>query len=367
MNRSWLWVALAGLSLHLGGMAACSALAPQPEPSVLMPANGGAITDVAIQFHDEGAELFLPVFGELLQSLSPETTVHVVVADSHDRRVFAVAAADWFPNGGGPTLVYSETGRPITSWMRDRLAVLSDGDQTTLLAPAAPMRGPEARVYDWLVPWSLAHDHGMDAAVARPTFLFDGGDLIADETFAYVADPLFGRNPDASRGELIVDLEHELGLPVLALRDTPDHHIGMFVTPLGHGRVLVADPDLGLSLLSTTPEPGGIGMPVMSDPEQLQRFRNVADQLEEAGLEVISMPIVPSTEPWVWMSYNNAMLETRDGQLHVYMPTYGVPALDDAATEVWVGQGAVVHPIDVSDLFRLGGSVRCLTAPILRN
>ena len=28
--------------------------------------------------------------------------------------------------------------------------------------------------------------------------------------------------------------------------DVPNHHIGMYLTPLGNGRLAVADPDLGL-------------------------------------------------------------------------------------------------------------------------
>jgi len=48
------------------------------------------------------------------------------------------------------------------------------------------------------------------------------------------------------------------------------------------------------------------------------------------------------------------------------MPIYGVPALDGRATNVYESLGAVVHPIDVSRLFRLGGSVRCLVAPLRR-
>jgi N-dimethylarginine dimethylaminohydrolase len=59
-------------------------------------------------------------------------------------------------------------------------------------------------------------------------------------------------------------------------------------------------------------------------------------------------------------------LERRaDGVLHVYMPSFGVP-LDDVAAQIWEEAGAAVHPIPVAEVFRLGGSVRCLSAPLWR-
>jgi hypothetical protein len=67
------------------------------------------------------------------------------------------------------------------------------------------------------------------------------------------------------------------------------------------------------------------------------------------------------------LSYNNAVLEHRsDGRMHVLMPSYGVGRLDAAATDAWEATGAVVHPIDVRSVFELGGSVRCLSAPLQR-
>ncbi len=353
------------LSANLVFLAGWTALSPEPAPQALMPAAEGELTDLAIQFHRPGERLFLDVYGQLLQALDPSVTVHVVTADATDEQHFRAAYATWFPDADGPSLRFAHTDKPITSWMRDRLAVVGDH----LLAPAAPMPGVQERVNDWTVPWTLG-EH-LDRPVAQSTWTFEGGDLISGPERAIVASPLFDRNPDVPEHELIALLERDLGRPVLALHDTPTHHIGMFLTPIGAGRVAVADPTLGLQVLADAglqPETvlaGGAPIGRVSD-EDLARFTGVAQQLEAQGFDVVRLPVLPTTQDYAWITYNNVLAETRDGRLHVYMPTYGVDALDEAGTHAWQAAGAVVHPIDVEALFRLGGSVRCLTAPVGR-
>jgi len=364
--RQGLWAVIVIALVHsAAALVGASLRAPTPTP--LMPAASGALETLGVQFHRVGASRFLPVYGELLAALDPDTTVQVVVADDEDEAMFMAAWEDWFPDGDGPALRFAHTDRPITSWMRDRLAVLRDADDTILLAPRRPMEGPRTRSHDWTVPWTLGD--ALDLTVRVPDFHFEGGDLIADDERIYIAAPLLGRNPSMTSAEVVAAVEVATGMDALLLDGrVPNHHIGMFVTPLGDGRVAVGDPDLALSVWDPGEAPmvGGLPLPLDRSEARLERFRNVIDQLEDAGVEVVRLPLLPATQDYVFLSYNNVMLETRDdGALHVYLPIYGVP-LDDAAIDVWTQQGAVVHPIDVTSIFRLGGSVRCLTAPIAR-
>ncbi|TNE84561.1 MAG: hypothetical protein EP330_29170 [Deltaproteobacteria bacterium] len=352
-------------ALRLLGLAVAAWLGGAPTTS-LMPAADGAITDLAIQFHRVEQDRFLPVYEDLLSALAPGTRVHVVVADDEDESRFRAAVATWNTD---VSLEFARTDAPITSWMRDRLAVLPTAEDTVLLAPAAPMTGPEARVHDWLVPWTLGAHLGDAARVQQARYRFDGGDLIADETRVYVASPLFARNPDLPAASLVAMLEEDLGREVLVLDRAPNHHIGMFVTPLGEGRVAVGDPTLARDLLGDADTAGLVvgGRPVGRAPtELLASLDHIADQLEDVGLDVVRLPLLPTDQQWAWLSYNNVLAETRDDGLHVYMPVYGVDALDAAATAIWRTEGATVHAIEVGKLFRLGGSVRCLTAPIAR-
>jgi hypothetical protein len=100
--------------------------------------------------------------------------------------------------------------------------------------------------------------------------------------------------------------------------------------------------------------------------ERLQRFRNVRVALERAGLTPVAVPILPTTEHFVFFSYDNVLLERRADRLHVILPVYGVEPLDRAAVDAWRRIGAHVHPVRVEGIFRYGGSIRCLVAPITR-
>lgn len=371
--RRLLEMALVVLSLQLCAAGASLVLSPTPATAQLMTATDGALSELAIQFHRMSADRFLPVYEQLLKELSPDVAIRVVVSDAEDEAIFRAALDEWFADGPQPVVTFSHTGRPITSWMRDRLAVLpTTQGKTRLLAPAMPMTGPEVRAHDWTVPWTLGEQLGPDVALRRSQYRFDGGDLIADERFTYVASPLFARNPDLPKATLTAMLTRDLGRPVLALTDTPDHHLGMFLTPLGNGTVVVADPNLARQLLADSDIDAAsiqVGGAPAGEPsaQLLRQFDNVIEQLEGLGLDVVHMPVLPTSQHYAWLSYNNVLSERRDGQLHVYLPVYDVPALDDAATAIWQEEGAIVHPIRVDGLFRLGGSVRCLTAPITRS
>lgn len=366
-------LAVAGvlLTLHLGVTLAraWSGTAPAERGSslaapALLPAAEGHVRELAIQFHRVGKESFLPVFRQIFAALAPDTTVRVVVGDAEDRAIFAAARSEWYPNGDGPGVRYAVAGRPITSWMRDRLAICGRPDGTALiLAPNTAHTGPEARVHDWMVPWALRSAMGDAATITRSDVRFDGGDLIADGERAYVATPLFGRNAEADPATLIAKLGREIGRPVVRIGTTgavPDHHIGMFVTPLGNGRVAVGDPDLALAHASGVDDAD-------TRPQRLERFRRVARELEAAGLTVVRIPLLPKQADFVFVSYNNVLCDQRDDGLHVLMPVYGLTALDAAATRAWEAAGATVHPIDCRAIYTLGGSVRCLVAPLRRD
>lgn len=344
----------------------------------LVPAHDGHVEELAIQFHREGAARFLPVFESLFGALAPDTRVWVGVADAEDRARFEEARAGW--RGGARDVRYVTTGHAITSWARDRLAVLAPADgRVSILAPPAPMAGPEARVRDWLVPWALRRTLGERARIETAPFAFEGGDLIADESHVFVASPLFARNPDLAPSALVARVAGATGLDVVRIGDdaapSPDHHIGMFLTPLGDGRVAYADVGAGLAAIGDAAlleVASGERVRVDRLAETRARFDRVREDLEASGLVPVPIPLVPTTERYVFLGYDNVLLDeraTRGGgtRLHVLLPVYGVDALDEAAANAWRERAdAVVHPIPVHDIFRLGGTVRCLVAPLVR-
>jgi hypothetical protein len=227
------------------------------------------------------------------------------------------------------------------------------------------------RANDWIVPWMLAD---ASTGALRTPFAFDGGDIVADDEHLYATAVLPGRNGGtrwANSDALRADLAERFGrTPVLlgtSPDDVPDHHICMIVTPVGHGTVLVGDPTLGRRILAAAGDPalpGGV-VPDFS-PETLARFARIADGLRDAGLRVVPVPLVPTTTPYVYVSYDNVLLDDRADGRHVLLPQFGVAALDDAARAVWAAEGFAVHAVDVAKLYLHGGALRCVAAVVAR-
>ena len=72
-------------------------------------------------------------------------------------------------------------------------------------------------------------------------------------------------------------------------------------------------------------------------------------------------PLVPLSDRVTYVTYNNVLLERRpDGQLHAYVPQFGLPRLDAAGRRAFTNEGVVVHPIDVTRIYAQNGTVRCL-------
>ena len=52
-------------------------------------------------------------------------------------------------------------------------------------------------------------------------------------------------------------------------------------------------------------------------------------------------------------------MDFREHSQFVYIPSYGIQSLDNYARKLYQGLGFEVRPIDVTTLYRNGGSLRC--------
>jgi len=201
-------------------------------------------------------------------------------------------------------------------------------------------------------------------------FNFEGGDLLSDEEHVFVAANFLSRNEplcSQNREKLLERIGMCFGRKVVSIGteagDVPDHHIGMYLTPLGSNVVAAADPDLGLQILGRVSETIA---DVETDPKRYVPFSNVIEHLQDRGFTVVRVPMVLTKTPRVYMTYNNAVCERVGGSRRIYMPAYGIPELDLAATAVFESRGWEVHPIRVEKVFRCTGSLRCLVGVLRR-
>ncbi len=203
-------------------------------------------------------------------------------------------------------------------------------------------------------------------------FFFDGGDLLADSDNVFVAANFLARNQpsnanDRSRILSLIEAEFKRNVVPIGdhISDVPNHHIGMFLTPLGNNTLAVGDPDLGLRLWQDNNNIKS-AIDVLSDEESLVPFRNVARILEEKGFRVIRIPLLLTSQPQAYVSYNNAIVEYTSNSKRIFMPTYGIPPLDKAAGGYFESEGWRVIPVRVKKVYRHTGSLRCLVGIIRR-
>ncbi|NUN50618.1 MAG: agmatine deiminase family protein [Candidatus Brocadiae bacterium] len=236
------------------------------------------------------------------------------------------------------------TGRTITTWARDRFVTAADG---ALIVPPEPHLGGAARRNDRSVPFVVAKALGREVRIAP--FRFDGGDFTRayDRVFASVA--WAERNADIPLEELLRRAEAVFGEPVIYLPDAPRHHVGMVFAPVGGNAFAVGDVRLGRRLAPA-------GFDADGSEETARRFDAVAAALAARGYGVVRVPAVPSTKDYAWVTYTNGVFA--DSTL--WLPVFGLEALDREAIAAWRGLGFDVRPVDVSAVWRQGGTLHCL-------
>ena len=342
--------------------------APDALRAMAVPDNAGSLERIEIHYTSGTADLLAPAYADLLSELPDEVEVVVVVQSQADfddlhRRLCARGvdrAAMW------PVI----TGFSITPWSRDRYTLATDGDGGWyLVVPEKSDGAGEQRLNDWMVPWALADEDAAAQVLAIP-LRFDGGDLLVTNTHVLASAQLLRKNLGTlvnSREELVNQLERYFGREVFLFGESPDavpyHHVGMYLTPLPDGRIIIGDPDLAIDIVGRERlEEMGADLRASN----MERFRHVARSFEDAGFRVERLPMVPLEGELNYVTYNNLLMEVRDGRWRAFVPTYGIADLDAFALGRLSGFGLEAVAIDVSRIYVHNGSVRCLVNVLRR-
>ncbi len=341
---------------------------PLPDAKLISDAHG-ALAEICIQYRKDFNPAVIETLADLFAGLGDDVNIRVIVEARGDveflKRELALRGA-----GRLERLTAVTTGFPITPWARDRFGAMAAGRETIIAVPPVRSRMPGPRGNDERVPEILASSL-PDATCLPMPFMFEGGDLLSDEDNAFIAANCLARNSPYDvddRAGLLRRMEGALKKRIVTIgakpEDVPDHHICMYLTPLGDKRVAVADPQLGLELYRK--DPSGEPVDVEPDTAKYEPFLNVIRCMEQKGFHVVRIPLLLTRTPRVYASCNNVILERRGGEKRVYMPVYGVPALDRAAGAAFEKEGWRVIPVRVGKLYRHTGSLRCQVGIIKR-
>ena len=383
-SRCHLACVLAALSIACSGVSADdqtpAATVSADKPRIMADCSG-ALREIAIHYVPNLATELESTYDDLLSALPVD--VHVQVICSSDE------AADAFDDGWGGDerergrcVDVINVDRPITVWARDRRIGRVFG-LAGLPAPALIPRDcshySDDHRNDLFISYLLEQNGVWSPGEDTPLHL-EGGNLVANDRHVFVGANVLKDNADLGKEPAAVkrELLASLGRPCILVGDdeqrTPWCHVDMYVTPIDDHTVLVASTAVADMLVSS--RAGFIDeLAGLLDPEDClsfltrrgNRFDAIAAQLAEYGYDVIRLPALADPgEEWM-VTYNNVLMEERDGRRIVYLPTYDLPVLDQAAEAVYRGLGFEIHRIDVSEVFQYGGAVRCLTNVISRD
>jgi hypothetical protein len=362
-------VSAAVLSLHDGGRGR------GPSAGPLLSECDGSLRRLVIQYAAGADDAVLPTYRGFLRQLPAGVEVCVVSPTEDEFRALVRSV--------GPTecrMAPVIVGHPITSWARDRWLALNPapGRPTTLLHSRAedgagvwPAREGDQRIAD-----DLAEALAPEVRARQSDLYFDGGDVDADGETAFVRPNVLLRNVQrtvATRDELIASLSGLLGRRVVLLDGAPDHHVGMYLMPVGGRTVLVGDPKRAEALLSESPEEAAAVAAFLPDgpdfsDSSIASFEMVAERCRSAGYRVVRIPIVPGHDGRTYLTYVNGIIDERDGRRIFYMPEYSFAGrLNRAAAAVWNDLGYEVRPVECDGCARCFGTLHCLVNVLRRD
>lgn len=390
----------------LAGIASSTVVANENHGNTLLADTDGDLKKVVISVNSarrstlRNAELVSNIVNVL-----PGTTEFLIL--TNDRAAFST------PNGTWPeriSFIDMPAEKPMTMWTQDPFLVLgAPGGQsaTTLLASKSFARAGDSEMAERIAGYT-----GYRLLVSDLDF--EGGNIVSDERFILIGANTIHQNAvrlNNSEVEIARLFEQELGRPVLVIGPFPQPiaHLDMMITPLGDGRMLVADSTSGADIagqaLRDDPESVAaferfcearfFGSPEITEVhgkdgqslsapevegksvEMIARSRTigplldgVAASLERFGYQVERIPLLfggPESTgrdssrdtllaTYPMLTYNNVLITQSD----VWLPRYGWPAMDQAATERWKDLGFSPHPVEgltISAMY--GGALRC--------
>lgn len=372
---------IAGLLIGIiVGMVRASLMQKASQP-VPLAEDHGRIARVEMQYKPAADNMVIPIYQQFLSAIGKTVEVIWTVGEQSDLAELKEHLGASWPEGHSRALVIN---KEISTWAKDRFVALvtADGQFSVACAPERAFTPNPLHTNDQEVPFRLAKDMPDLFRVRGTSLTFDGGDFLATDRHLFVGPAVIQKNPVGPGGrfssvkDMTNYLSTQMGRQVTwvseNLADTPDHHLGMYLTVMGK-KAAVGDVTLAEAVLKDHPDlhtalqPGGGVADAVFRNDLSRRLDFVARKMQDLGYTVVRVPLLPSMKERAWMSYNNGIVETRGSETIFYMPTFGVKELDHAAADCFTTEmGCRVVPIDCSGIWQLGGSLHCLVNVVAR-
>lgn len=356
------------------------------ETASILSDTSGEIEEVVLQYSSSLAAEVIPTYKSFLRQIEPDTRIFIVCENAGQVKDIQTILEDWqIRNPQRIKIINAE--REITVWARDRFVVKAAKDnlrKRIVVLPSLPRSEGQDRLNDKKVPEIIAKANGENIEARKSDLFFEGGNIVTSDKHLFTGYSTVIDHERDSDEEIISRLEQEFGKKVVVVgspeESEPDEHIDMYLTPISDRVVLLGDPSLGTKILAEQRNKtvqfqedlqSAYELLYREDQEDtdaeeiLSSYTHVKKQLESMGFKVERIPIVHVDWDKV-ITYNNVLMETRKGKRIVYMPVYGIKELDTTARKKYESLGFEVRAVDVSKIYKHGGTLRCVTNVLSR-
>lgn len=322
----------------------------------------GRIAEVWVHYELGMEQELAPFYRDLLRALGPGIKVRVLCTDDLTAQRFCEQHGGDATVGGRVVEVIN-VGMSLSLWSRDRMIARRGARDDTSAPVFVPSVNP---FYEYEKQNELRTQRMMFRALMGPQVLrswlhLEGGNVVANDRMVFIGSNVLDENDcDDDDVQMPRELDRITGRPWTLIgtgMDTlPWDHVDMYMTPIGNNVFLVGDTRSGRRLLDkSTPEHWRFACEDID-----AKLDAVAKQLTDLSYRVLRVPSVfdPAGD-WI-ITYNNVLMEERDGRKVVILPHYEMPKLDQAAARVYRELGYEVKTVNVKHLFEFGGAVRCL-------
>jgi len=346
--------------------------AADSEKEVAISDTQGAIAAVRLHY-DPKVDLELQsLYFDLFEKLPHDVRVTVLCPDRTSARRFQTMWGGYITSDGRDLTVVS-IGGDLTLWARDRYLARQSRDLRDAGDGYAPSPDPSygtPRLNEVIIQEDLSY-FGVAPVVHDAPIHFEGGNVVSNRRHVFIGANLLPDNPSIPGAELLERITEIMGRPVVIVDDgeggVPWCHVDMYLTPVDENTMLVADVKTGVDLAEALDDQ--VLLEEEADPaadeetslDYIQRqLDGVARQMAQRGYSVQRIPAtVDPLGDWM-VTYNNVLMEEREGRRVAYVPRYRIPALDAEAVRIYRGLGFEVRSVDVSQVYRWGGALRCL-------
>ena len=334
----------------------------------VLPDSEGAIAEILLQYDVSETDEIAPVYNDLFDQLPSGVDICVVSACDESTSEFLSRWGEALEHRGHDVTVV-EIDRPISVWARDRHIARCDAlsfETGTSFVPVDAGWYSDCKINE------LESHRAMAATRLVPDLMphaihLEGGNVIGNGRHVFIGANVFDEN-ESSPDSLLSLLTDIAGRPVVVIGDdrgeVPWGHVDMYLTPIDDQTILVASTWSGRAALLEESASGA--PPLFELNEQIEPagvigpcLDQIAARLESEGYIVHRLPGLLGVDEWM-VTYNNVLIDHRGDDRRVFMPVYGISALDARARETYERLGFEVCPVDVSQVFRNGGAVRCI-------